>query len=412
MKKIFAPANILLPNRDISPEAWSVIACDQFSSEPSYWERVKKLVGTKPSTLNMIIPEAYLDDINEEAKIDKISKTMEDYISRGLFRELKDSFVYVERTLSDGQSVRKGLIGVVDLEEYDFTGKSNAAILASEGTALDRLPPRIRVREAASLELPHIMTLIADKNNTVIEPVAGITDSLPLLYDFELMEGGGVIKGFQVSGEPAQDVSKALQSLYEVNRAHEPPLCLMIMGDGNHSLAAAKTYWDGIKRDLSENRQKTHPARFALLEVNNLYDPAVHFEAIHRVIFDVDTERFLSAFIDAIPVGKDYMLEVLTSGNGQKLPLSAGSTGDVYAKVQDFIDDYINRFGGRVDYIHGDEAVKKLTGEKNSAGILLPIVTKPEFFDTVASKGIFPRKSFSIGHAGDKRYYMECRKIV
>ena len=417
-KSIFSTADILLPSDEVSPELWSVIACDQFTSERDYWERVKQRVGEAPSTLNMIIPEVYLDDIDEEGEIRKLAGFMDDYINQGIFREVRDSFIYVERKQSDG-NVRKGLVGKVDLEEYDFSEAQDAAILASEGTVLDRLPPRIRVRKAASLELPHIMTFIADEDNTVIEPLAEKAATLPALYDFELMEGGGHLRAVQISGSDAENVIKAMDALHEKNKALTPPQCLMIMGDGNHSLAAAKSYWNELKQNLSSAEQETHPARFALVEVNNLYDPAINFEAIHRVVFDVDVEVFISDLKDALPAGSDFTLEILAKESGglrvkpaMTKGVQANSTSDLIAMVQEFLDDYVDRKGGRIDYIHDVDVVEKLAKEKNCAGILLPTVTKPEFFKTVSASGIFPRKSFSVGHARDKRYYMECRKII
>ena len=414
-KSVFSRADILLPKSCIPLELWSVIACDQFSSEPEYWERIKLAVGNTPSTLNMIIPEAYLEKIDEENEIDKISKCMEEYINDDIFREIKDSFIYIERTLSNND-VRRGLVGVVDLEEYEFSNNpdipNSAAILASEGTVLDRLPPRIRVRKAATLELPHIMTFIADVENTVIEPLTDKVSKLPLLYDFELLEGGGHVKGYEVSGDCAKNVEKALETLYNKNRLMNPPNCLMIMGDGNHSLAAAKTYWNELKQNLSETEKNSHPARYALLEVNNLYDSAIQFEAIHRVVFNVDSNKLINALIESIPSGNDYKIQIVTSAGSKDIDVSADSVGDAIAIVQAFLDEYICIAGGSIDYIHGDDTVRKLAQENNCTGILLPTVEKSEFFNTVACSGVFPRKSFSVGHARDKRYYIECRRII
>ena len=415
MKSIFSKTNILLPNENVSPGLWSVIACDQFTSQNDYWERVKQTVGTMPSTLNMIIPEVTLGRIDESDEINKICSCMNSYINQGLFRDVKDSYIYVERTLPDGM-VRKGLVGIVDLEEYDFTGTGNAAILASEGTVLDRLPPRIRVRESAALELPHIIALIADAEKTVIEPVSSISENLPLLYDFKLMENGGYLKGYKISGEDAKNIENALNTIYENSRDKNPhlcraPRCFMIVGDGNHSLAAAKTYWNNIKSELSINELSDHPARYALLEVNNLYDPAVRFEAIHRVVFNIDADNFINALLKEIPAGNDFVLKLLTFNDQKDQRVSASSASDIIAKVQAFLDDYVINTGGSIDYIHNENAVKELIKENNCVGILLPVLSKPEFLDTVAAGRIFPRKSFSIGHAEEKRYYMECRKI-
>ena len=443
MNKVLNTVDILLPTENISHELWSVIACDQFSSQQSYWDGVMRMVGDNPSTLNMIIPEAYLDNIDEDSAITKIADVMERYISMGIFREIKDSFIYVERELSDG-NIRRGLVGAVDLEEYDFTEGANASIVASEGTVLDRLPPRIRIREAASLELPHIITFIADKNNTVFKPLIEKRKTLPLLYNFKLMEDGGHLRGYQVNSENASEIITALSNLALINKSSEQSVCasvtsqpnpnkpggsckhgdsrlpatgIMVMGDGNHSLAAAKTYWEKIKLSLSCNDSLNHPARYALVEVNNIYDPSIKFDAIHRVIFDVDVDNLintLSAHIESGDKGDgrdNYVLQILSSAGRKSIKMSTGSAYDIISIVQSFLDDYKSNDGGRIDYIHDEKVVENLTKEFNCVGILLPIVNKKDFFDSVTTKGIFPRKSFSVGHAADKRYYMECRKI-
>jgi len=401
-KDIFAPADILLPD-SVAPENWSVIACDQFSSERDYWERVSERVGGEPSTLNMIVPEAYLDVIDEEKEIAKILAAMDDYMGQGVLREIKDSFIYVERTQSDGRT-RRGLVGVVDLEEYDFSSDT-AAIQASENTVLERLPTRVRIRRAASLELPHIMTFIDDRDATVIEPLAEIAHRLPLLYDFDLMEGGGHLKGMRVTGSDADEVMGAIRALHEKNRT------LMVMGDGNHSLAAAKVYWDELKQSLSEDEKEVHPARRALLEVNNVYDPAISFEAIHRVVFDTDPELLLAALIKALPQGADYTLGWVTHDNNGTFGVSADCIGDMLTVLQLFLDEYTKNTGCYIDFIHGTDTVEALTREKRRLGLILPAMDKSELFATVAKRGVFPKKSFSVGHARDKRYYLECRQL-
>ena len=402
-RDIFTPADILLPGDGVRMETWSVIACDQFSSEKEYWERVRDKVGEDPSTLGMIIPEAYLAMVDEENEAEKICKAMDSYTERGLMREVGDSFVYVERTLPDGR-VRRGLVGAVDLEEYDFSG-GEAAILASEGTVLERLPARVRIRRRARLELPHIMVFIDDKENTVIEPLASITGELPLLYDFELMESGGSVRGRRVHGVAAEGVLAALRALHAVS---DP---LMVLGDGNHSLAAAKVYWDELKQGLNEAERKTHPAGRALLEINNVYDGAIDFEAIHRVVFNVAPEALLSALKDAIPDGSDYMLRWISRGQSGAFGVSAGCIGDMLSVLQTFLDGYAYRTGCTVDYIHGEDATVRLAEGDGCLGLLLPAMDKSELFATVKSRGVFPKKSFSVGHARDKRYYLECRGI-
>jgi len=401
-KNVFTPTDILIPE-GVSMEKWSVIACDQFSSEREYWQRVKDIVGDEPSTLHMIIPEAYLEEIDEEKEIKTIGGVMEDYLKNNIFQEHKDTFVYVERTQPDGR-VRKGIVGAVDLEEYDFTGVS-ASIRASEGTVLDRLPPRVRVRRAASLELPHIITFIDDKDATVVEPLAKIASSLPVLYDFDLMAGGGHIKGMKVTGEAAENVMAAMRALHEKNEM------LMIMGDGNHSLAAAKVYWDELKKDIPESERENHPARRALVELNNVYDPAIDFEAIHRVLFNIDAAKFIEEFEKATPRGNDYIIEMTSADGNEEVGTKADCIGDMLTIMQDFIDDYIKDTDTIVDYIHGDNSTKQLASGDRCVGLILPSMSKSDFFETVEKSGVFPRKSFSVGHAEDKRYYLECREI-
>ena len=399
---VFTPADILIP-KDISFRNWSVIACDQFSSEPDYWERVRANIGEEPSTLNMIIPEAYLDDADLDCEVKKIHAAIESYIMQDLFREIEDSFIYVERTLSDG-SVRSGLVGTVDLDEYDFSGRK-AAILASEGTVLDRLPARISIRRAARLELPHIIAFINDTSMSVIEPLSKKSDDLPLLYDFDLMECGGNIKGMRVCGADADKVMSAIRKLHGNNDT------LMVIGDGNHSLAAAKVYWDELKQNLSAAEKENHPARKALLEVNNVYEPAICFEAIHRVLFDVDPAGFVSTLADAMPSGSDYELHWVSQGQRGTIGVSADCIGDMLTAMQTFLDEFVRTYGCRVDYIHGADAVARLAEGERCLGLILPAMDKSELFGTVACSGVFPKKSFSVGHAREKRYYLECRRI-
>jgi len=402
-KSIFMPAKILLP-KDVSMEKWSVIACDQFSSEHDYWERVADFVGDAPSTLKMVIPEAFLEDVDEASAISSISAAMNDYINCGVFHEVADSFIYVERTQPDGR-VRRGVIGTVDLEEYDFAC-ANAEIIASEGTVLDRLPPRIRVRRNAKLELPHIITFVDDIDDLLIGPLAKKAGSLPVLYDFSLMEGGGRIKGMQVTSADAENVMKAIAKLRLKNNM------LMVVGDGNHSLAAAKLLWNEIKETLTEEERESHPARVALVEVNNVYDSAIDFEAIHRIIFDVVPDEFLFAFEKAMMPGNDYVLHWVAQDKSGEIGIAADCIGDMLVAMQDFIDDYASKRGCRIDYIHGEDSTKMLAKSENCVGIVLPAMEKAELFATVAASGVFPKKSFSVGHARDKRYYLECRLIA
>ena len=400
-KDIFMPADILLPSC-CEMEKWSVIACDQFSSEREYWERAAGFTGAAPSTLNLVLPEVYLGGPVTE-RIKKIHDAMEEYSSGGILGEIGDSFIYIERTLQGG-GLRRGLVGVVDLEEYEFSGKK-AAILAREGTAPERLPVRIDIRRGATLELPHIMAFIDDIDETVIEPLTEKAAELPLLYDFDMMEGGGHIRGMRVSGKDAGGVMNALRALRSKNST------LLVIGDGNHALAAAKAWWDELKQGLSGTDRQNHPARKALLEINNVYERSIVFEAIHRVVFGADAEDFAGALRKAAPEGDDYFFEWFSSGSSGAVGVSASCIGDALTSVRDFLDDYITSNGCALDYIHGDETVKRLSQADGAVGLLFPAMDKRELFATVTSKGVFPKKSFSVGRAVDKRYYLECRRI-
>lgn len=401
----FYAADILLPQA-VDMTKWSVIACDQFSSERDYWERVKDFVGKSASTLELIVPEAYLREVHTAESAQRIGRAMDGYIEKEVFKTLKTSFIYVERTISDGR-VRRGLVGMLDLEAYDYSPGTRATVRASENTIVARLPARIDVRRAASLELPHIMALIDDSGQTVIEPIAQKTDRLQKVYDFELMEGGGHIKGWRVSNADAAEVNGALEKLFSMSEVH------IIIGDGNHSLAAAKGYWDEIKLGMSDHERTSHPARYALVELNNVYDQAITFEAIHRVIFRTNPLKLIEELEKALPSrdGANYELRwVSTAGEGF-LKVRASCIGEMIGLLQSALDEITCRLGGSIDYIHGEDSVKRLSEDADSVGIILPAMDKSDFFATVSAGGMFPKKSFSIGHARDKRYYLECRCI-
>ena len=399
-EEIFKPADILLP--DVSDmRAWSVIACDQFSSDRGYWDRVAACVGDAPSTLRMILPEAYLGDGTHEHFAREISLAMRNYLEEGIFREYKDSLVYVERKLSNGRA-RRGIVGAIDLDNYDYSPNSRAPIRASEMTVPDRLPPRVAARASASLELPHVIALIDDAEMSVIEPLEGRKNSFEKLYDFDLIESGGHIIGWRVTGGEAERVSALVNGLRARGAA------AMIIGDGNHSLAAAKTHWNELKR----NGRKDSSARYALVELNNVYDSAVEFKAIHRVVFGVDADSFVREMERAIGGTGRHSVEWRSSGTGGEFSVAASHIGDAIGAVQSFIDKISEKTGCRVDYIHGAGALESLSSARDSVGIILPAMDKSDFFSTVLSRGIFPRKSFSIGEARDKRYYLECRKIA
>jgi len=411
MKKIFNPADILIP-RNADMTAWSVVACDQFTSEPEYWARAEALVGDKPSTLRLMLPEAYLGKPQAEDSTARINAAMRRYLDGGLFWTLENSYVYVERTISDGR-VRRGLVGALDLEEYDWSPASASPIRATEGTVEDRLPPRVKVRQDAPLEMPHIMVFIDDADNAVMDAAQGGEK----LYDFDLMLGGGHLAGYRVPDNARVDAAvdalsdpAALAAKYGL--AGKAP-AIFAMGDGNHSLATAKKCWEALKPALTPARRETHPARFALVELVNIHDPAISFEPIHKVLFDTDNRDFIAAaklyFHGA--EGEGHVIRLLAGGAEATLSLAGFSIGELIGECERFCQRYLKINGGRIDYVHGDGEAASLASGLGCAGILLPRMEKSELFPSVIQTGPFPKKSFSIGLGPDKRYYLECRKI-
>ena len=409
----FYPADILLP-RDADMTKWAVVACDQFTSEPEYWENADKTVGDAPSTLRLILPEAELKAPDVEDKIAKINATMDDYLRRDLFQTLKDTLIYVERTQSDGR-VRHGIVGMVDLDAYDFTPGSGALIRATEGTVLERIPPRAKVRRNAPIELPHVMLLIDDPDKTVIEPLTKEAAGMEKLYDFELMAGGGHITGWRLSDAQIDAVADALTGLCSDEAMQKKygvsgvaPL-LFAVGDGNHSLATAKA--------CREEQGDANPlARFALVEVVNNHDDALQFEPIHRVLFGVDAKDFMAEFQKFYPnahegKGEGHCIEVVYEGYSGFWTVPNPKAQLAVGTLQAFIDAYLKTHDAEIDYIHGDEVTRELGGRPGNMGFLLPAMGKEQLFKTVMADGVLPRKTFSMGHAQDKRYYIEARKI-
>ena len=416
----FYPADILLPKKaDMSK--WAVVACDQFTSEPEYWERVEKTVGDAPSTLRLILPEANLKAPNVDEFIADINSSMDSYLKGDVFDTLKDSLIYIERSQSDGK-IRHGLIGMVDLDQYDFTPGSGALIRATEGTVLERIPPRAKVRRNAPIELPHVMLLIDNPEKTVIEPLTAAADKMEKVYDFDLMENGGHIKGFKLSDKQIDAVADALEGLCaddamkaKYNVSGVAPL-LFAVGDGNHSLATAKACYEEQKKGKTPEEYLALPARYALVEVVNNHDDALQFEPIHRVLFDVDREKFMAEFQKFYPnahegKGEGHTIEFVWEGVDKFITVPDPKVQLAVGTLQAFIDEYLKKFGGEVDYIHGDEVTKELGSKKGNMGFLLPAMGKDQLFKTVMSDGVLPRKTFSMGHAQDKRYYVEARKI-
>lgn len=393
----FMPADILLP-RDIDFEKWSVVACDQYTSQPDYWEEAEKAAGSGYSSLKLIFPEIFLKDDNSK-RIADINRNMEKYLKDGIFKEYKNSFILVEREING--KVREGIVGMVDLEDYDFSADSKSLIRATEGTVAERIPPRVKIRENAPLELPHIMLLIDDRENKVFNSA----EKKEKLYDFELMMNGGKIRGYLA--EPSKKTEEALLSLFKGDN----PLVYAV-GDGNHSLATAKTCYENAKKNYKGDT-KNLPQRYALAEVVNIHSPALEFEPIHRVIFDADTNLFKKEMSNFFDLSEDngQSFVIVEKGKEEKIFIKNPPHTLAVGSVQKFIDFYIQKHGGRVDYIHGRDVVMNLSQKDNTVGILLDSIDKSSLFEAVAKNGPLPRKTFSMGEANEKRYYIESRKI-
>ncbi len=402
----FRPADILIP-QGIDMSAWSVVACDQYTSQPDYWKKVEVFTGDKPSALNIVFPEIYLSDDNMQ-RIDKINKTMRRYIEQNIFKEYKNSLIYVERTIGGGR-IRRGIVGAVDLEAYDFTADSKALIRATEGTVLDRIPPRVQIRKDAELELPHIMILIDDPKEEIIEKID--KTSLDKVYEFDLMMESGHIEGYLI--KDTDKVCDCLETM--VDAQGENPL-LFAMGDGNHSLATAKACWENIKQSLSEQEKENHPARFALAEIVNIHDNSMEFEPIHRVLFEVEPDDVINEFMKSEPSAtfekaEGQKIDIVVNGEIKPIYIPCPSHTLEVGTLQKFLDKYISENGGKIDYIHGDDVTVSLTKTSGTIGFILPGMDKSDLFVAIKKDGVLPRKTFSIGEAFEKRFYLECRKI-
>lgn len=419
MTKISAKVpDILLPNKSVDMSKWAVVACDQYTSEPEYWEGVKKATEGSPSALNVIFPEVYLSKDNAPI-IESINKTMYEYLDTGVLQSIGEGFVLIERSTPITPK-RLGLVMAVDLEDYSFVREDKANIRATEGTVVERIPPRVKIREHAPIELPHIMLLIDDRNKSVIEPLYENRDKLTKLYDFDLNMNGGHLRGWHVTD--TAPVEKALAKLLDEDVLKEKygstdEVMLFAVGDGNHSLATAKACWNNLKATLSAEEQKNHPARYALVEVMNLHDEGLEFEPIFRSVFNVDTADFLDGLYKAVKdsgLKCDYKCYTYTTKDGRKDLMLPSNAAVAVGLVQDFIDAYIkSHAGSEVDYVHGEDSLKQVTdAAPNRVAITLPPLAKNDLFDYVLKVGAFPRKTFSMGEAFEKRYYVEARKII
>nr|WP_320050689.1 DUF1015 domain-containing protein [uncultured Desulfuromonas sp.] len=432
---------ILLPKHGTQMHYWSVIACDQYTSDRSYWQRLEQQTAGKISTLNLIFPEVNLEDDDAPQRIEKINQTMRAYLADGSLEKQPSGFILIDRSTCEVSS-RKGLMVALDLEQYDYTPGSKSLIRATEGTIVDRLPPRIKVRENAPIELPHIMVLIDDPEQTVIEPL--FNENLETVYDFDLLENGGHIRGLRVD-QPGliEQVVTALNRLMDTDRfqqryqTSDNEVMLYAMGDGNHSFATAKAIWEQLKRQADDPQTiMDHPARYALVELVNLHDAGLEFEPIHRVLFDVEEEHLLTSMknwyqdhnldFEFIPCSDLQQAKEMSRADDEEHSFPCVISGFfglcrirqphltlVVGTLQEFLDDFLKQTpAARIDYIHGSKSVTALGSVSDAAGFYLPAINKHDLFRTIVHDGALPRKTFSMGEADEKRFYLECRKIT
>ncbi len=395
---IFTTADILLPKSgDLTH--WSVVACDQFTSQPEYWDTVEQDTRNCPSTYHITLPEVYLNQPDVEERIQKINETMAQYLAQDLFTTYANAMIYVERTLDDG-SVRCGIVGAVDLEAYNFSVGSQSPVRATEQTVLSRIPPRVHIRQGACLELPHIMLLCNDTDGAIF--TAARNAATKTVYDFPLMQNGGSICGKLISNEGADAVSAAIEAL--------PGSIRIAVGDGNHSLASAKTIYENLKKEIGVAAAAAHPARYALAELVDVCDPALRFEPIHRTVFGVNPEKLLASISTQADTG--YDLPYFCGEERGTVRISANGASLACGALQNALDAYVKENGGEIDYIHGQDTAEELARRPETVSFLLPVFDKPALFRVVEQDGVLPRKCFSMGHAQDKRYYLESRKIT
>ena len=417
MKVPFKRGNILLPkNADMTK--WSVVACDQYTSEPDYWKDVENIVGESPSTLNLTLPEIYLEESDVEDRIKKINSNMEKLINEDFFKEYKDSMIYLERTQADGK-VREGLMGIVDLEDYSYEKGSQTLIRATEKTVIERIPPRVKVRENALLELPHIMILIDDEKRTIIESLKNKVSDNDRVYDFDLMKNGGHIKGYLLNEEAMNSVDEGLLNLMDKDyfetkyNVKDKGVLLFAMGDGNHSLATAKACYENLKKEIGEDALNSK-ARYALVELVNLHSSALEFEAINRVIFNTNSDKLLNTLKEYYTINKEgngQRVRVITEIIDEDWFIENPKSNIAVGSIQMFLDEYLKENEGKIDYIHGEDVTKELGSKTGNVGFIFDAMEKGDLFKTVILDGALPRKTFSMGHANDKRYYLEARKI-
>lgn len=415
----FSKGDILVPNVECM-SAWSVIACDQYTSQPQYWRDVENFVKTKPSTLNMMVPEIRFASDDLDQRICSVNRAMRTYLRRHMFYEVHD-YIYSRRVLSNGK-VRCGLVGVIDLEQYEFHPGSQTTVRATEGVIQSLIEPRLAIRDLTPLEVSHTMLLIDDRENTVFPSLEQELDQMQLLYSFDLMMGSGSISGYLVTPEQSERIDRALTALAtpeEMQKKYgitDKGIFVYAVGDGNNSIATAKLHYDNLKRTLSPQKLRNHPARYTLSEIVNLHDDSFEFEPINRVLFGVDTANFLHQLshvhrISYSPQEGQQYFDCVIGDETKRIWIADPSSNVVTGTVQNFIDHYIREFSGKVDYVHGENIVRQLAAQTDNVGILFPSIPKESLFETILIDGILPRKTFSMGTAADKRFYLECRKI-
>ena len=383
--------------------AWAVIACDQFTSQIDYWEDLEELVGDKPSTLRMMFPEAYLGKVEAKEFINKVNNNIQNYLDNEILVDQDECFILVERKTSVVDR-RLGLVISIDLEDYTYEKGVKSLIRASEATIVERIPPRLKIRENAPVELPHILFLFDDKKRQIIEKLWENRSNFEKVYDFDLNKDGGHLTGYLIFD--TAPIIKQFENLLKENNNG----LLFIVGDGNHSLATAKAHWDKIKANLSEEERENHPARYALVEALNIYDEGLIFEPIHRVVFNVD-KTFLKGLHKAL--GGSYESYTYSIENGKEKLMMPKVGPEAYEKVQAYVDAYLSGHKqASVDYIHDeDQTIEVAKNHPGSVAIIMPALTKGDIFDYIAKDKVLPRKAFSMGHATEKRYYLESKRI-
>ena len=437
---------ILLPEKNVSYEKYSVIACDQYTSQPEYWEEVSKIVGDSYSTLNLTLPEVYLEHGNydTEGMIKTIHGNMSEYLNKNVLVPQKPGFIYVERK-TEHEVPRKGLVISIDLENYDYNANSQSLVRPTEKTVIERIPPRVKIRENASAEFPHIMLLIDDPNEGIIEPLSQMKDKFEMVYDFELMMNGGHISGYKIEDEAL--LGKLINGFEQLadpevirnkySLTENKPVLLFAVGDGNHSLASAKAHWENVKKTLTEEQVSNHPARFALVEVVNVHDKSLIVEPIHRELFNVDSEAFLNALsayckengsdlevkyhdsrtiMDIEDLAGDHnthIFSIVTKDKSGTITIKNPKANIPVGTIQIFLDEFLkNNPSTKIDYIHGTDVIDSLSAKDGNMGFILPPIEKSDLFRSVILDGVMPRKTFSMGEAHEKRYYIEGKKIV